>query len=162
MIAPEQRLLSDMAERARLVAAGLDEALQLVGQVPRSLPEFVGLGLIERTAATALLKRVEQMVDLLVRMFRTSLGALGTDTTDLYVRDLANKMEKAGVLDDAGAWVAMVRLRNRLAHEYPVSPTEQMARLHEAVAARALLILTSERMLAFLLSQQLLPTDGAG
>lgn len=161
MIAPEQHLLLALTDRAQRVAAGLEEALQLLGTVPQTPEELGTLGLVERTAATALLKRVEQLEDVLVRTFRTSLHVLGVDTSDLYVRDLLNRMEKEDVVNDAGAWMDIVRLRNRLAHEYPLGRDEQLARLREAVAARDVLVLTLERTLRFLRRRELIGPIGS-
>jgi len=158
---PERKLLAALVLRAERVAEGLDEALQLLGRgVPKTAEELAALDIVQRTAATAMLKRVEQLQDLLARIFRTSLGQLGADTSDWYARDFANRMERDGVLDNASAWMDLVRLRNRLVHEYPVSRTEQLLRLQEAAGARDLLVGTLERSLAFLRRNQLLGVGG--
>jgi len=160
---PERKLLADLVLRAERVAEGLDEAIQLLGKgVPKTIEELSALDTVQRTAATAMLKRVEQLQDLLARIFRTSLGQLGADTSDWYARDFANRMERDGVLDVASAWMELVRLRNRLVHEYPVSRTEQLLRLQEAAAARHLLTSTLDRSISFLRRNQLLEAEEGG
>lgn len=134
-VSPEAMLLAGLSERARALSAGLDEAEQLVGTLPLDDATFAGLDMVQRVAATALLKRVEQMEDVMMRMFRTLLRLESVDTSDMFNRDIANQMEKMGILPDAERWMTVVRLRNRLVHEYPIGRDEQRDRVNEAHAA---------------------------
>ena len=72
---PERAIASTLAAAAEAVAVGLDEALELLGPVPTSVEQFAALDKLQRTAAAALLKRVEQLQDILARLFRTALIA---------------------------------------------------------------------------------------
>jgi len=153
--APEQAILSALAEASEAVAMGLDEALELLGPPPATLAEFQALDKVQRTAAAALLKRVEQLQDILARMFRTALIADGAEISDMTARDIANRMEKVGALADARAWSDLVRLRNRLVHEYPVAIGEQHDRVRSAIAAAPALHSIRADLLAFLRRQEL-------
>lgn len=153
--APEHAILAALAQAADAVLTGLDEALDLLAPVPATAADFDALDKLQRTAAAAVLKRVEQLQDIIARMFRTALIADGVDIAAMTARDIANRMEKLGALADARAWSDIVRLRNRLAHEYPVSPAERFDRLTSATAAAPALRRTLGDLLAFLRRQGL-------
>lgn len=133
--APERILIGKLVAAAGALADGADEAKGLLGALPSDAAAFAALDLIERTAARALLKAVEQQQDVLARLFRTILIAEAVDVGPMTARDVANAMEKLGGLDDAYVWSDLVKLRNRLAHEYPVSPTAQLDRVRDAADA---------------------------
>ena len=72
--APERSILHALAAAADAIATGLDEALELIGSSPpRTAEAFEALDKVQRTATAALLKRFEQLQDVLARMFRTAL-----------------------------------------------------------------------------------------
>lgn len=135
MTSPEAALVAKLVQAVDAVLAGADSAARILGPVPASATEFAALDELRGVGARALLKAVEQGQDLLARLFRTYLLAEQIDISDLTARDIANRMEKYGMLDDADIWSGLVRLRNRLAHEYPVSPTAQRERVVDALAA---------------------------
>ena len=142
---PEAMLLRKLAVAAQAVAVGAKDALDLLGAFPLTPAAFAALGKVERTAARALLKAVEQWQDILARMFRTFLIAEQANVSEMSARDIANRLEKLGGLSSASRWSSLVRLRNRLAREYPVSVTEQMERVASAIAAVPLLeVISSE------------------
>jgi hypothetical protein len=154
--APEHRILRALADAAEAVAVGLDEAIGLLQPLPLTAERFTSLDLVQRTAAAALLKRVEQLQDIIARMFRTALIADGADVGGMTARDIANRMEKLGALADARAWSDIVRLRNRLVHEYPVGATEQHNRVLSALDAAPALHRILDDAIAFLAKQELL------
>lgn len=133
--APEVAILRKLMIAADAILAGGDDALALLGPLPASVPAFLTLDATQRTAARALLKVVEQAQDVLARIFCTYLLAEQVDISTMTARDIANRMEQYGLLAGADQWSGLVRLRNRLAHEYPVSPTEQLERVTDAAAA---------------------------
>lgn len=132
---PERILIGKLMAVAGALADGADEALSLMGALPDNAAAFASLGLIQRTAARALLKAVEQQQDVLARLFRTVLIAEAVDVVPMTARDVANVMEKLGGLNNAYIWSDLVKLRNRLPHEYPVSATAQLDRMREAADA---------------------------
>ena len=133
--APEVAILRKLMVATDAILTGADDALALLGLLPATVPAFLTLDATQRTAARALLKVVEQAQDVIARIFRTYLLAEQIDIATMTARDIANRMEKYGLLSSVDQWSALVRLRNRLAHEYPVSPTEQLDRVSEAAAA---------------------------
>jgi uncharacterized protein with HEPN domain len=153
---PETAILQALVAASDSVATGLTEAIDLLGPPPQSVEAFLALGLIERTAAAALLKRVEQQQDIIARLFRTALIADGTDVAGMTSRDIANRMEKLGALMDVATWSGLVRLRNRLVHEYPSDAAEQFDRVTSAIAAAPLLDHIRGDLIAFLHRQNLL------
>lgn len=155
-ISPERSILLALAHGSDAVETGLAEALELLGGVPQDAAAFAALDKVQRTAAAALLKRVEQQQDILARMFRTALIADGVDIAQMTARDIANRMEKVGALADARAWSDLVRLRNRLVHEYPVAPAEQFDRVASAAAAAPVLVRIRRDLVDFLVRQDLL------
>lgn len=132
---PETALLAKLMLALDAVLAGADSAARVLGPLPSSIADFAALAEIRSVGARALLKAVEQAQDLLARIFRTYLLAEQVDISDMTARDIANRMEKYGLLANADTWSELVRLRNRLAHEYPVSPSSQHERVSDALAA---------------------------
>ena len=73
-------------------------------------------------------------IDLLVNRFRKLQDIIGSkildlfleqqqeETYDLSVLDKINKLEKLGIIEDAGIWKEMRKTRNHIAHEYPDMP----------------------------------------
>ena len=144
---PEIAILRKLGSALDAVLVGADDARTLMGALPTDVPTFAAFGPVESTGARALLKAVEQAQDILARMFRTYLLVEQVDISGLTARDVANRMEKYDLLADTRDWSDLVRLRNRLAHEYPVSATEQLDRVAQAVAAVPKLKAIRDRML---------------
>lgn len=157
MSTPEAELLAKLLRALDAILAGADSAARVLGPFPGTVDEFVALDELRSVGARALLKAVEQAQDVLARVFRTYLLAEQTDLAEMTARDIANRMEKYGLLADADAWSGLVRLRNRLAHEYPVSPTSQRERVAEALAAVPLLRSIRDGLLPTFRSKGYLP-----
>lgn len=132
---PEQAILRTLIDGAERVSVGFAEAQELLGPTPNDPNSFDALNKVQRTAAAALLKRFEQLQDIIARIQRTALLADGVDISAMTARDIANRMEKLRALPDAARWSEIVRLRNRLAHEYPLSVQERFDRLTSVLAA---------------------------
>lgn len=128
-------MIAKLVGAAGAISTGANDAIALMGATPQDVAAFLSFGPVERTAARALLKAVEQMQDIIARLFRAILVAEAVDIVPLTARDIANLMEKLGAIDDAYAWSELTKLRNRLAHEYPVSATSQLERVNEALDA---------------------------
>lgn len=157
MSSPEAALLAKLIGALDAVLAGADAAARIMGPVPDTIADFVAMDDLRSTGARALLKAVEQAQDLSARIFRTYLIAEQIDVSGMTARDIANKMEKYGMLADAHAWSALVRLRNRLAHEYPVGPTTQRERVVDALTAVPVLRTIRDDLLPTLRSKGYLP-----
>ncbi|MFD1952294.1 hypothetical protein ACFSGX_16085 [Sphingomonas arantia] len=147
---PEGEIAEDLRIGLTALVISLNETLDLTGPAPVDQPAFEALDKIQRVASTSLLKVIEQLEDQLARLFRTILQSRAVDTKGLYAADYGNHMERLGLLDDAGRWVGVVKLRNRLVHDYPIDPATQLSRLKQAHEAAPFLRETAERTLAFL------------
>lgn len=151
MSSPEQDVIVAIAERIGALRLSLSDTMDLAGRAPPAdMQAFNAMPKIERVASSALIKSVEQLEDQLARLFRTILRELTVDTTGWFAQDTANRMEQMGLVSDADRWVEIVKLRNRLIHDYPLDQEAQFKLLREAYAAAAFLDETSTRAIAFL------------
>lgn len=122
----EQEAFRDLQLAIDDVLAGVSEAKQLMGDLPADPAAFASLGLIQRTAARALLKCVEQVQDLLARALRMLSILEQVEVAGLSPRAIADRAETLGILDSSDRWSALVRLRNQLVHEYPLPDCNNM------------------------------------
>lgn len=135
IMTPEQEVIADLLATARRLAASARETLTLIETIPFDEAGFQALTPIERIATTAALKQFEQIEDTLNGLFRAILRALGIRLKGLYPLDIGHRMEELDVLDDAERWLAIVKLRNELVHDYPKEEAEQLSHLQAAIAA---------------------------
>lgn len=118
--------------RCDRIVAGVDELRPFLAPVlPVSGNDLSALPVIERIASIALLKRYEQLQDMLARLLRAYLTWELEDVRAMSRRDQANQAEKFGMVADADDWMEAAELRNRLVHEYPVEEAEQVDRVNE-------------------------------
>lgn len=142
---PEQEIVADQLEAiARVVRSAL-ETLPIIGTMPSNDVEFDAMTALQRMAATAMLKEFEQLEGLLSGLFRAILRTLGVRLKGLYPLDIANRMAELGVLSDPERWVAIVKLRNELVHEYPLGSSDRYDRFSGAFDALPFLFEAAER-----------------
>ncbi len=149
MTAPEDDILAVICDRVQSLITALDEDMRLLGTVPADLTAFNAMTEHGRVGSRALLKTVEQLEDQLMRLFRTILQARAVNTKDLYARDVANRMEALRIIDSADDWMAVVKLRNRLVHDYPLTREARFAKLAEAAKATEILRAAAQRALTY-------------
>lgn len=103
-------------------------------------------------ASDAFLKRFENLVNHIQdQVWRRIVVEEGfRDPSEMSRRDIAENMEKAGLLRSTQEFVDVVRIRNRLSHLYPDDPARQALRLNEAYGASAILLDCIERAAAWL------------
>lgn len=128
----ERETLADYLQAIREAAIGADEAIAALGRLPDMADGLARFDAGRRLASRALLKSIEQMQDLLARAVRVVLILEQVDLTGLSPRAIADAAEKLGMIPDGDEWAALVRLRNELVHEYPLSPDQRLARLRDA------------------------------
>lgn len=147
---PTLALLAENLRAAAMVAtSALESSDALADRFPVMPDTLKTLPTRDKLMLYGLLKMVESLQDLLGgRIFRGLLAAGGVDLTGLLPRDIANRMEALGVVDNALSWRSVNDLRNRLAHEYPLDQKRQTALLNEAYAAIPYLTMTVERATA--------------
>ncbi|TXG84738.1 MAG: hypothetical protein E6R12_03595 [Sphingomonadales bacterium] len=148
--------IRQLFERGAALQVGVEEvSVDLVGLVPFTLVSFREAKRQQRVASVALLKRVEQSQDVLARLLRALAAWQGQDAATMTQRDLGNFAEKLNAVDSAEDWMAFVRLRNRLVHEYPLDEAEQVARVNACWAKVGFAAEMMERLRTYAASQGL-------
>jgi len=135
----EQEVLLAILARLDALVLALNEDVEALGALPSDLREFEGMNVGRRVASRALLKSVEQTEDQLARLFRLLPKITLIEHTSWRAPDFANYAEKIGLLTDGLAWIEIIKLRNRLVHDYPLQPEAQLALLGQAYLAVPLL-----------------------
>lgn len=148
--------LAELLQALDEVAAGFDEAFAVLGGVPDDAEALQRFQASERLAARSLLKSVEQMQDLLGRTIRATLVIEQVDLAGLSPRAWADRAESIGALPSSDEWSALVRLRNELVHEYPLSPAQRLLRLSDAWTSVAALRGVHRQLRAYILTNKVL------
>lgn len=127
--------------RCERIIAGVDELRPFLEPIlPVQNDDLDRLEVVQRIACVALLKRFEQLQDMVGRVSRAVLDWEAEDVRAMTRRDLANWMERLCIIDDADRWIDLSDLRNRLVHEYPIEEREQVDRTNEKWAVVSELI----------------------
>lgn len=150
MTAAEQEVLGDVAARVSELRASLETATAMIAPVPADIASYAALPRPALVIIAGYLKTVEQLEEQVARLFRTILLLNAVDVGGLFARDIADRMEALGIIDDAARWTEMVKLRNRLVHDYPLSREARFARLQEVIAAVSYLDGTAAATLTYL------------
>ncbi|GGB28101.1 hypothetical protein GCM10011380_17130 [Sphingomonas metalli] len=152
-----EELIGAAVARCDRIVAGFDDLRPVLAPVlPVTGDDLTKLPPAERIASIALLKRYEQLQDMLGRLFRAYLTWELEDVREMTRRDQANQLERLGVVADADDWVAAAELRNRLVHEYPIDEAEQVDRVNDTWNASFGLIKVYTKLRARLAQQGLL------
>lgn len=153
--AGERDIVAAILDRLAALLIALDEDLDSPGALPSDMEQLNEMSIPRRVAARALLKTVEQMQDQLARLFRLMPKLRLVNDDRWFAQDYANFAEKLGLLTDSFAWTHVIRLRNKLVHDYPVAPTTQLSMLTQAHAATALLREAARRAIEMLGSKDI-------
>ena len=129
---PEQDILVDLLEQAERSAKGLTATIEMIGDFPHDEAAFDTMPPMQSMATTAMLKQVEQLEGALHGAFRVALKMMGVSLKGLYPLDIGEKMVELDILDDGATWLAAVKLRNELVHEYPFDITSRFNRTRQA------------------------------
>jgi hypothetical protein len=73
--------------------------------------------------------------DMGARLIPAVLVALGEEIATMPVLDRLSRLEQLGWLPDAEEWVALRRVRNEFAHDYPATQDERLERLQLAMVS---------------------------
>ena len=136
---PEAELSADLIEQADRSARGLDDAVRVLGVFPDNRASFEAMSAMQQLISTAMPKQVEQLEGSLHGAFRVSLRILGISLKGLYSLDIGNRMAELGVIEDGKDWLAAVKLRNELVHEYSDKASARFTRAARAFAMAPLL-----------------------
>ena len=130
----EAEILWAILARLEALLLACDEDQEALGSMPSDVSTFLAMPPSRRVASRALLKTVEQLQDQLARLFRLLPKLRAVDTVGWYAQDYANFAEKQGVLQDGLGWSEIVKLRNRLVHDYPLTTEARFEALAQAWA----------------------------
>jgi uncharacterized protein YutE (UPF0331/DUF86 family) len=146
----EAALLREALAGAKCLAQRVSASLSRVsGLLPITADRLESVSVEEDERLVAFLKRVEQLIVLVQDQIFTSLAVLSDTKAKLESRrDRAELMERIGAVASADTWRMANRLRNRLAHVYPVASERQAAILNETFALAPELVRDVERLSA--------------
>lgn len=114
----------------------------------------------EHVDMLAFLKTYEQLEDTLGRTLKTIAMLMQFGKTErLMPRDVAYRAVSLGILQDGKDWADAVRVRNELAHEYPLRPDKQAEQVNRAWAKSATLFQTADAIRTFVEQERLLHGD---
>ncbi len=83
------------------------------------------------------------------KLFKEILMVADEDVENLTFRDVLNKLEKIGVLNERQDWLRLRELRNSVAHEYPVTDSDSIDALNELFESKKDIELIFDRCKAF-------------
>jgi hypothetical protein len=148
----------DEARLADAVAAASRIALRLRRSEARFAPVFplraadvAAFDEADQEASDALLKRIENLIAHLQDQVWRRVALAEQVTLRLGSRrELAEHMQRFGLLPAGETFKTAAELRNRLSHEYPTEPARQAALLNDALATAPLLLDCVARAEAYL------------
>lgn len=154
--------LAEALAMADAVAVRLRKSQEdLAGILPIEAHALAELGNQEHANIDALIKRVENLQDILQRrVFRALLMAEGEAVRGQPAPAIADLLEARGAIASAEQWKDLAGLRNRLAHDYPLNPDIQADRINGAFAAIALLTATLDQIRQYIARTS--PPDAPG
>jgi hypothetical protein len=129
-----RRLLLEALEMLGRSARRLeDHRRTLAPLTPLDAGRLEGLSELELTRVEAMLRKFGQMVDdLRRRAFRGVLVAAAEPVEGMNVRQMLERLAALGAIPSAESFIAIMDLRNQLAHEYPKRPDLQAAQVTKA------------------------------
>jgi hypothetical protein len=145
----ERALLAETIAAVERVAESLRLSVADVKPLAPMRPSSVdNLSRMLQKDVLSLFKSYEQLVDLLSnRLIRAMLAVLGENTKGWSARDAVRYMESRGTIQDAQRFLELVMLRNRLAHEYPMSAEKRAQRINDTLDMADVLLRAVEPLL---------------
>ena len=152
MVLSEHLATSDrLASRLTTVRARIERLIPLTADSLSTLGEDDDINIL------AFLKTFGQFEDTLGRTLKTIAILMHLGKVErLAARDVALRAVALGVFDDAKAWADAVRVRNELAHEYPLRPDRQALQVNAAWDKSGTLFETAQAIAAFVKREGLL------
>lgn len=153
-------LREHLATCRRLEAGLVKVRSRIEALIPISADRMLSLSDDEHVDVLAFLKTFEQLEDTLGRTLKTiaMLMQFGKEER-LSPRDVAFRAISLGILENGKAWADAVRVRNELAHEYPLNPGKQAEQVEKAWTNSATLFETAGAIRSFVERERLLHGD---
>ncbi len=143
-----------LESRLVLVRRRIETLIPISTDRMRSLDDDSGIDVL------AFLKTYEQLEDTLGRTLKTIAMLMKFGQNErLSPRDVAFRAVSLGIFEDGKAWADAVRVRNELAHEYPLNPAKQAAQVNSAWDKSATLFSVAKSITDFVERERLLHGD---
>jgi hypothetical protein len=143
-----------LADRLVLVRRRIEDIMPMTVDRMRSIDDDRHIDML------AFLKTYEQFEDTLGRTLKTIAMVVQFGKTErLTARDVALRAVALGIFEDGKAWADAVRVRNELAHEYPLHPGKQTQQVNNAWDKSATLFQTARAIADFIEREGLLRGD---
>ena len=114
----------------------------------------------EHVDVLAFLKTYEQLEDTLGRTLKTIAMLMQFGKTErMMPRDVAYRAVSLGILESGKDWADAVRVRNELAHEYPLRPDKQAEQVNKAWEKSDTLFRTAAAIRTFVNAERLMHGD---
>ena len=84
------------------------------------------------------------------KLFKQILIISDEQVENLSFRDILNKIEKFGIINDRNEWIQMREIRNDVSHEYPVISDEAIVALNNIYQLKVRLEMVFESCLQYL------------
>lgn len=153
-------LREHLATCARLNARLMQVRKRIETLMPMSVDRLRSLGEDDDIDVLAFLKTFEQFEDTLGRTLKTIAMLMKFGEAErMMPRDVAFRAVALGILDDGRAWADAVRVRNELAHQYPLNPAKQTDQVNAAWEKSATLFATARAIEEFVERERLLHGD---
>ena len=137
-----------------LVKRRVEALMPIDGERMRSLADDHHVDIL------AFLKVFEQLEDTLGRTLKTIAMLMQFGRTErLMPRDVAQRAVALGILESGREWADAVRVRNELAHEYPLRPDKQAEQVNKAWSNSGTLFATADAIRTFVQRERLLDGD---
>lgn len=133
---------------------------EIGGLMPMTAERLRSLGTKDDVSVLAFLKTYEQFEEALGRTLKTIAMMMRFGERErLQPRDVAYRAVALGIFDDGKRWADAVRVRNELAHEYPLQPEKQAHQVNAAWEKSETLFATATAINAFVERERLLHGD---
>ena len=154
MLGEHLATVTRLADRLVLLRARLESIMPIDADRMRGLDPDRDIDVL------AFLKTFEQLEDTLGRTLKTIAMLMQLGKVErLTPRDVAQRAAALGVIDDPKVWADAVRVRNELAHEYPLRPDKQAAQVNAAWEKSEILFATRLSIDNFVERERLLHGD---
>lgn len=154
-------VLREHLETCERLGAGLVTVRRRVeALIPIEAERMRSLSDDEHVDVLAFLKTYEQLEDTLGRTLKTIAMLMQFGKSErLMPRDVAYRAVSLGILEDGRDWADAVRVRNELAHEYPLRPDKQSEQVNKAWSKCDTLFATASSIISFVEQERLLHGD---
>lgn len=138
----------------------METRAKIAALMPIDSDRVQSLASIDHVFVLAFLKTFEQLEETLGRTLKTIAMMMQFGKIErMTPRDVAQRAVSLGIISDGKAWADAVRVRNALAHEYPLDPQKQADQVNAAWSTCETLFATARAIRHFVERERLLHGD---